>query len=129
MHGDMLRNRIQKLLLLSAVALVALAGRMLYLRGNMAALAQSAGFELEVFYQPADQAPVVNTGVGNGRVRVPALAGTSFTEAGDRLREAGLLLEGTGDLRGRVVRQVPAPGRLVDRWTPVRVYLEPAPAQ
>lgn len=123
MHGDELRHRLGGLVLLTALLCAGLAGRILYLRGHVAALAQSAGIELEVFHQVPG---AVNPATA-GQVRVPPLKGDTFAEAGTRLGETGLLLEGIGDLRGRVVRQEPAAGRLVRRGTPVKVWLEVSP--
>jgi hypothetical protein len=96
-----------------------LVARLFYLQVNMAALAAEHGVETFHVYPVA---PTLPTGAP-ARVRVPPLTGLPWNEAGARAAAAGLVLEGYSDLEGQVVRQVPAPGSLVEPGDPVKVWL------
>lgn len=102
---------------------VALAGRLVYLGSGMEErVAAAHGVELEVLhlYPPLLEA---GAAVRTRQVRVPALTGKTFAQAGEALVGTGLLLEGVGDLRGKVVRQEPAVGRVLAPGAAVRVWL------
>ncbi|HYG60417.1 MAG TPA: PASTA domain-containing protein [Symbiobacteriaceae bacterium] len=127
MHpGNPMRGRLRTLLLVSALLFVALAGRLIYLRSGVEALAASSGLEVEVFHQYPDAEEVYAAPL-SGRVRVPNLLNASFHQAGQTAAGLGLLLEGKGAARGTVVRQEPKAGAVVTRGTSVRVWLEERP--
>jgi cell division protein FtsI (penicillin-binding protein 3) len=73
---------------------------------------------------PAELAPASATPVPAGRTTVPALAGLPARGAIRLLERADLAPEPSG--AGRVVSQSPAPGKVVDRGTRVRMRLAPA---
>jgi len=83
-------------------------------------------------------AALLSSAFGNGRLRpliqVPHLAGLTQAQAEERLREAGLELEGiqyTQDSPGVVVRSNPPDGASVEPGTPVTLYVgaEPEPQE
>ncbi|MDF2627823.1 MAG: hypothetical protein K0R39_1654 [Symbiobacteriaceae bacterium] len=103
---------------------VGLAGRMLYLgSGNEEQVATAHGVEVEVLRV---YPPLLEAGAAAGQprqVRVPGLTGKTFAQAGAALGGTGLVLEGLGDVHGKVVRQEPAPGRALAPGAAVRVWL------
>lgn len=102
-----------------------LTARLVFLgSSNVERVAGAHGLEVEMFRQYPASAETGAAPARPGQVRVPALAGRGFREAGDALARLGLSLEGIGDTAGSVVRQEPAAGRTVRQGTAVRVWLE-----
>lgn len=103
---------------------VGLAGRLVYLgSGTEVQVGAAHGVEVEVvhIYPPLlDARAAVQS---RRQVRVPALTGKTFAQAGEALVGTGLLLEGVGEVRGKVIRQEPAVGRSLAPGEVVRVWL------
>ena len=120
------RWRVRMLVPFLVVGLIflGLAGRLVQLSSSSVERAAALnGLEVEQFYQ---YPPLLQeTAAAKARqVRVPALTDRTFEQAGQALVGTGLLIEGKGDVRGKVIRQEPAPGTAVREGTAVKVWLE-----
>lgn len=122
MHERM-QMRLMGVFVVVALIFLALAARLVYLGGSgVERMAASNGVEVEEFLQ---YPPLVRAGapVRPKQVRVPSLVGRSFSQAGESLVGTGLLIEGKGNIRGKVVRQEPLAGQKAPEGTAVRVWL------
>ncbi|HYF94605.1 MAG TPA: PASTA domain-containing protein [Symbiobacteriaceae bacterium] len=121
--GDGWRVRMMVPFVVTGLIFLGLAVRLVQLSSSsVERVAALNGLEVEQFYQY----PPLVQGSSTARprqVRVPALTGRTFSEAGEALMGTGLLIAGIGDVRGTVVRQDPAPGKAVREGTQVKVWL------
>jgi|GEM_PF-6816773 len=123
MH-DRVRMRLLGLLMVAGLIFLGLAARLVYLgTAGVEQMAAANGLEVETFHQ---YPPLMQAGAAPRprQVRVPALTGRTFAQAGETLVGTGLLIEGKGDVHGRVIRQDPAAGRSVPEGTAIKVWLE-----
>lgn len=122
-----MQQRWGKAILLVGLLFGVLGLRVFYLNtAGVPSLAEQYGLELEVFYQYPVPEGFEQAAMAGGRsVTVPSVVGASYADAGETLLRAGLRTEATGEIKGRVVRQKPAPGTTTARGGVVQVWLEP----
>lgn len=127
MVGSDMQRRWGKAILVMALVFGALGLRVFYFSAlGVPSLAEQYGLELETFYQyPVPEGFEQAVLAGSRNVVVPSVVGVTYQEAGESLLKAGLRTEATGDIKGRVVRQKPAPGTTNARGGVVQVWLAP----
>ena len=64
---------------------------------------------------------VVSLGI---KIEVPEVEGLTYQEALKVLEDAGLLASVSGDTNGRIVKQIPRKGELIDPATPIELTFE-----
>jgi hypothetical protein len=102
----------------------ALAARILYLQANVATMLADQDVDVFQVYQPGPDSLSPKAAGAPARITVPALTGLSWNAAGAKAAAAGLVLEGSTDLAGTVVRQSPPPGATASQGDSVKVWLE-----
>lgn len=121
---DRLQVRMLGLLAVAGLIFLGLAARLVYLgTTGIERVAAANGLEVEVFHQ---YPPLMEAGAvpRPRQVRVPSLTGRTFAQAGEALVGTGLIIEGKGDVHGKVIRQEPTAGRSVPEGTAVKVWLQ-----